>query len=106
MQLVARFGVTVSPEFTGAMSPLSRIVATSVRRWAEQLDARYGLRELGWRLVRETSMGPVDVQFATDEGFDLGRFDGTVQAGVGSRWVPYGCSVSEGVDRTKRRVQS
>ena len=47
------------------------------------------------RLVQETSGGPVDARFATDEGVDLGGFDGTVKAEAGSRWVPAGCSVWE-----------
>ena len=66
-----------------------------VRGWAEQLDARYGLPELLLRLVRETSVGPVDARFATDEGVDLDGFDGTVRAETGWRWVPSGCSVWE-----------
>ena len=66
-----------------------------VRSWADRLDARYGLPELVCRLVQETSGGPVDARFATDEGVDVGGFDGTVQAETGSRWVPSGCSVWE-----------
>lgn len=66
-----------------------------VRSWAEQAKARYGLPELVRRLIRETAEGPVDARFATDEGVDLDGFDGTVQAAVGSRWVPSGYSVWE-----------
>ena len=66
-----------------------------VRSWADRLDARYGLPELVWRLVRETTGGPVDARFATDEGVDVGGFDGTVQTEAGSRWVPSGRSVWE-----------
>ena len=47
------------------------------------------------RLVKETSGGPVDARFATDEGVDVGGFDGTVIAEAGSRWVSSGCSVWE-----------
>ena len=46
-------------------------------------------------LVKETSGGPVDARFATDEGVDFGGFDGTVKAEAGSRWVPSGGSVWE-----------
>lgn len=53
------------------------------------------LPELVLRLVRETSVGSVDARFATDEGVDLGGFDGTVRAEAGSLWVPSGCSVWE-----------
>ena len=66
-----------------------------VRSWAERLNARYGLPELVCRLVQETSGGPVDARFATDEGIDVGGFDGTVQTEAGSRWVPSGRSVWE-----------
>ena len=66
-----------------------------MRSWADRLDARYGLPELVCRLVKETSGGPVDARFDTDEGVDVGGFDGTVQAEAGSRWVPIGCSVWE-----------
>ena len=66
-----------------------------MRSWADRLDARYGLPELVCRLVQETSGGPVDARFDTDEGVDVGGFDGTVQDEAGSRWVPIGCSVWE-----------
>ena len=66
-----------------------------VRSWAERLDARYGLPELVRRLVQETSGGPVVARFASDEGVDVGGFDGTVRAEAGSHWVPRGCSVWE-----------
>lgn len=66
-----------------------------VRSWADQADSRYGLPELVLRLVLETSEGVVEAEFATDEGVDLDGFDGIVQAEVGSRRVPSGCSVWE-----------
>ena len=66
-----------------------------VRSWADQGDARYGLVELVQRLVEETANGPVVVEFAIDEGVDLGGFDGKVRAEAESRWVPDGGSVWE-----------
>ena len=66
-----------------------------VRGWAERVDARYGLPELVRRLVRETSEGPVEAEFAIDEGVNLGGFDGRVQAEAGSCQVPSGYSVWE-----------
>ncbi len=59
------------------------------------MDARYGLAELVLRLVEETACGPVEAEFAIDEGVDLGGFDGRVRAEAGSRWVPVGGSVWE-----------
>lgn len=66
-----------------------------IQRWADQANSRYGLAELMLRLVEETAGGEVDAQFALDEGADIGGFDGTAQADVGSRWVPGGRSVWE-----------
>lgn len=66
-----------------------------VRSWADRADARYGLVELVKRLVAETASGLLKVEFAMDEGVDLGGFDGKVCAEAESRWVPAGGSVWE-----------
>ena len=66
-----------------------------IKGWADQADSRFGLAELVLRLVEETAGGPVEAEFALDEGADLDGFDGTVQADVGARWVPNGRSVWE-----------
>ena len=66
-----------------------------VSNWANQLDARSGIVELVRRLVEETCEGPVRAEFATDEGIDLGEFDGLVCAKDATRWVPDSRSVWE-----------
>ena len=66
-----------------------------MKNWADTLDARSGLPELVKRLIEETSEQLARAEFQTDEGVDLGGFDGTVHARAESRWVPEGYSVWE-----------
>ena len=66
------------------------IDATDLNQWAERREAQGKLPLLVRRLVRATVTGLTRLEFAADEGVQLGGWDGISVADVGNAFVPSG----------------
>jgi hypothetical protein len=66
-----------------------------LRKWADSVAARSELPRLIRRLVLETAEDLASVDFPAGEGVSVGGWDGVVQAGASSPFVPDGLSLWE-----------
>lgn len=74
--------------------------ATDLQHWASRRESQAKLPQLIRRLIRETIRNLQKISFRSDEGIQLGGWDGIVETEVGNDFVPTGVSVWElGVDR-------
>lgn len=85
--------VSRGPAPRGSLRAL--IARRHITAWSDTSDARFALPELMRRLVVETGGARVHAVFPSDEGVDLGGFDGLVHTETDSMWVPDGNSVWE-----------
>ena len=73
----------------------SFVNATSIRKWAEKLDARGTLPQIIRRLVLGTVTDILAIDFPAFESIQRPGFDGTIECARGNTWVPNGRSVWE-----------
>lgn len=66
--------------------------ATDLDRWAHQRDSQATLPKLIRRLVLATATKVERLHFRSDEGVQLGGWDGIVQVTTGNAFVPDGIS--------------
>lgn len=86
------------------MKHVTTITETDLDDWARRLDARAKFPELLRRLVRTTATGPVDLEFASDEGIQRHGWDGLVLSETRHQYVPIGRSAWElGVSEDPKR---
>src|SRR4051794_30288942 len=69
--------------------------ATDLERWADRVDARYQLAHLVRRIVRNENDQVQRCEMRTGEGAGMPGFDGVVEAGRTTPFVPEGVSVWE-----------
>jgi hypothetical protein len=69
--------------------------AFAIRRWADQITARYTLPQILRRLVFATVKDLKALDFPAHESAQRSGFDGEINCGKGNAWVPDGLSVWE-----------
>jgi len=74
------------------MKSLIRTNATDIDRWADQRDSQATLPRLIRRLVLATITRVERLHFRSDEGVQLGGWDGIIHAPIGNAFVPDGIS--------------
>jgi hypothetical protein len=72
-----------------------RIGALDIESWAQRRDAQAMLPELVRRLVLATTPHATRVSFRSDEGVQLGGWDGVVVSTEATPFVPDGVSAWE-----------
>ncbi|HJP93519.1 MAG TPA: hypothetical protein VJ875_16285 [Pyrinomonadaceae bacterium] len=77
------------------MLPEILVNATDLDNWAERLDARSTLPRVIRRLVSAAPIQIEQIEFRSDEGTQLGGWDGVLKATTGNQFIPAGQSAWE-----------
>ena len=77
------------------MSEPGLVDQSTLRAWADRVEARTELPRLVRRLILETTPPAVQIGMPAGEGVSVGGWDGTVRSPENIRWVPEGLSLWE-----------
>lgn len=77
------------------MAHITLADATDLAHWADRLDSQARMPRLMRLLIHATVVQPEKIGFPSDEGVQLGGWDGVVSVLSGNAWVPSGPSVWE-----------